>query len=66
MSEEIISASKWSDLVAAVDVGNPVKFPVKHKSTVRFEISNNILKAYPCRKYKTWTDNETITVYRIK
>lgn len=68
MSDEVLTASTWSDLVASVGVANPVKFPIKHKNTIRFEISGNILKKYPDRVYKTWTDKEagTITVYRTK
>lgn len=68
MQNEILSATRWTDLVAAIQIITPVKFPIKHKSTIRFEISGKILKEYPDRIYKTWTDKEagTITVYRVK
>ena len=66
MPEDILTASKWSDMVAAIAIDTPTKFPIENKSTIRFEISNRIKKEHPDREYKTWTDNEAITVYRIK
>lgn len=68
MTDEVLTAAKWTDLVAQIDVATPTKFPIKHKSTIRFEISGKILKDFPERIYKTWTDKEagTITVYRTK
>jgi len=66
MTDEVLSAQKWTDLVAAIEEKTPTKFPIANKATIRFEISNRMKKDFPDREYKTWTDEETITVYRIK
>lgn len=68
MDDEVLTATKWSDLVASVPLATPTKFPIKHKNTIRFELSGRILKEFPERIYKTWTDKsaQTITVYRVK
>lgn len=68
MSVAVLQAKTWHDLVSEIAPDTKASFPVKHKSTIRFYISDKLLKDFPDRTYKTWVDTETntITVYRIR
>jgi hypothetical protein len=63
--EQVLNAITWSELVCQIPPGESAKFPLKHKQTIRFEISYRISKKHPERMFKTWTDETTITVHRL-
>lgn len=63
---EILTAVKWTDLIAQIEPNCEANFPIAKKMSVRTVISGYMADEYPGRTFKTWVNkkDQVITVYR--